>query len=66
MGTLAGDSLLHLIPHAFIEHDHAEHVHESSEVYKGLAATGGIYLFFLIEKIMMIRRARKEKKVNNN
>ncbi|RNA21118.1 zinc transporter ZIP10-like isoform X1, partial [Brachionus plicatilis] len=63
VGTLSGDSLLHLIPHAFIDHDHdhKEHVHDSADVYKGLAAVAGIYIFFLIEKVMMIRRARKEK-----
>lgn len=64
VGTLSGDALLHLIPHAFSGHDHS---HESgsgddhkSGVYKGLGAVVGIYVFFLIEKGMQIRRARKE------
>ncbi|CAF0919798.1 unnamed protein product [Brachionus calyciflorus] len=67
IGTLTGDSLLHLIPHAFSEHDHDhENSHEghdhSAGVYKGLAAFIGIYVFFIVEKILMIRRSRKEKK----
>ena len=69
VGTLSGDSLLHLIPHAFMgSHDHDEssgnhgnHEHLSG-IFKGLSALVGIYLFFIIEKIMQIRRARKEKR----
>ena len=48
-------------------HDHgkdASHSHNEG-VYKGLGAVVGIYVFYLIEKIMQIRRARKEKKVND-
>ena len=65
VGTLTGDALLHLIPHAFMEeHSHNSHDHDHDHnhgVYKGLGAVVGIYVFFLIEKIMQIRRARKEK-----
>ena len=69
VGTLTGDALLHLIPHAFMEkHSHNSHDHDHDHdhnhndgVYKGLGAVLGIYVFFLIEKIMQIRRARKEK-----
>jgi hypothetical protein len=46
-------------------HDHGKdssHSHNEG-VYKGLGAVVGIYVFYLIEKIMQIRRARKEKKV---
>ena len=39
------------------DHDH------NDGVYKGLGAVVGIYVFFLIEKIMQMRRARKEKRV---
>ena len=72
VGTLSGDSLLHLIPHAFTEHSHdGDHDHgdghgsddHTSGIYKGLSALVGIYLFFIIEKTMQIRRARKEKRV---
>lgn len=64
VGTLTGDALLHLIPHAFTEHKHgsqSDHSHTDG-VYKGLGAVVGIYMFFLIERIMQIRRARKEKR----
>jgi hypothetical protein len=62
---LTGDSLLHLIPHAFANHDHSDGTLDQEShnegVYKGLGAVVGIYVFFIIEKIMQIRRARKEK-----
>jgi zinc transporter ZupT len=65
VGTLTGDALLHLIPHAFMEnHDHSGGDHEHNHnvgVYKGLGAVVGIYVFFIIEKLMQMRRARKEK-----
>ena len=41
---------------------HSDHDHNDG-VYKGLGAVVGIYVFFLIEKIMQMRRARKEKRV---
>ena len=73
VGTLTGDALLHLIPHAFSDHNHSDGEAESivnvttkgshnEGVYKGLGAVVGIYVFFLIEKIMQMRRARKEKR----
>ena len=50
------------------EHNHEDESSESHStgVYKGLSALAGIYLFFLIEKIMQIRRARKEKRVGSS
>ena len=42
--------------------NHSDHSHDSG-VYKGLGAVVGIYVFFLIEKIMQMRRARIEKRV---
>ena len=59
---------------AFSEHHHDEDEHGDEDqsndleshnlgVYKGLAAVIGIYVFFIIEKIMHMRRARKEKRV---
>ncbi len=54
---------------AFIghKHDHEGHGHDhdahNEGVYKGLGAIVGIYVFFVIEKIMQMRRARKEKRV---
>lgn len=66
VGTLTGDALLHLIPHAFMPegHDHSGGSHDDDHnagVYKGLGAVVGIYVFFIIEKLMQMRRARKEK-----
>ena len=52
---------------AFMEnHDHNGHEdHNHNEgVFKGLGAVVGIYVFYVIEKIMQIRRARKEKRVS--
>lgn len=44
-------------------HSHGGDDHKVG-VYKGLGAIVGIYVFFLIEKIMQMRRARKEKRVS--
>jgi hypothetical protein len=47
-------------------HNHSDSHSDSDHndgVYKGLGAVVGIYVFFLIEKIMQMRRARKEKRV---
>ena len=41
-----------------------EHADSSLNVYKGLGAFLGIYVFFLIEKLVKIRKNLKEKKVN--
>lgn len=45
------------------DHESNENHDHSAGVYKGLGAVVGIYVFFLIERIMQIRRARKEKRV---
>jgi zinc transporter ZupT len=83
---LTGDALLHLIPHAFIEHSSNEKILKSFDflddiklktehndshvnVYKGLGAFIGIYVFFIIEKLVRIRQDYNEKKIkktNNN
>ena len=47
-----------------MEHNHNENHDHSSGVYKGLGALIGIYVFFVIERIMQMRRARKEKRVS--
>ncbi|XP_054471488.1 zinc transporter ZIP10 isoform X2 [Anoplopoma fimbria] len=57
VGTLSGDALLHLLPHAQGQHDHGEHgTSEETDmatkfdgVWKGLTALAGIYLLFIIE-----------------
>ena len=45
-------------------HSHGQTDDHSEGVYKGLGAIIGIYVFFVIEKVMQMRRARKEKRVS--
>ncbi|XP_056418240.1 zinc transporter ZIP5 isoform X2 [Hyla sarda] len=65
-GTLCGDALLHLLPHA--QEDPSEDgqhngSHSLDPVLKGLCVLGGIYLLFLIENLMgLLRQRRKSKK----
>ncbi|XP_077996941.1 metal cation symporter ZIP14-like isoform X2 [Glandiceps talaboti] len=69
VGSLAGDALLHLIPHSFAgEHEEDEHAGESEQddhlnmVLKGLVILFGIYFFFIIERIMKYVSHRKQRK----
>ncbi|XP_068715370.1 zinc transporter ZIP12-like [Montipora foliosa] len=62
IGTLAGDSLLHLLPHAFGLHaheeegsggdSHADHSEASAFLWKAVAVLASIYVFFLFETLM--------------
>ncbi|CAH3179512.1 unnamed protein product [Porites evermanni] len=61
VGTLAGDSLLHLLPHAFGLHQHedtaegdshADHSEEKGFIWKALVVLLSIYGFFLFETLM--------------
>ncbi|XP_052804834.1 zinc transporter ZIP10-like isoform X2 [Mya arenaria] len=80
VGALAGDALLHLLPHAIAGghggegesdhgHSHGEdsHAHDLGPIYKGLGALMGIYFFFVIERILTIitEMKRKRKKLKN-
>ncbi|XP_073519842.1 zinc transporter ZIP5 [Phyllobates terribilis] len=66
VGTLCGDALLHLLPHA--QEDPSEDrnhsgSHSLDPVFKGLCVLGGIYIFFLVENLMgLMRQSRKSKK----
>ncbi|XP_061410542.1 zinc transporter ZIP12-like isoform X2 [Lethenteron reissneri] len=59
VGTLSGDATLHLIPEMLALHDHGDghdhaeedFVEKNSHVWKLMALLGGIYIFFLVEKI---------------
>ena len=52
--------------HSFDETGQGEvHGDHTAGIFKGLSALTGIYLFFLIEKTMQIRRVRKEKRVSD-
>ncbi|KAM7538183.1 hypothetical protein Aperf_G00000078500 [Anoplocephala perfoliata] len=69
VGCLTGDAFLHLLPHAFSEahgHSQDEGEEEAEEeriaVLKGLLGLGGIYFFFLAEKLVgTISEYRTEK-----
>ncbi|XP_019769286.2 zinc transporter foi [Dendroctonus ponderosae] len=71
VGTLAGDALLHLLPHAMSEvHSHgAEHHYDpdgpdphTSNTWKGLAAMMGLTLFFIMERLIMVAAKYRKKK----
>lgn len=65
VGTLAGDAMLHLIPHAFIEganmaasvtvsKDQRLQQHYS-QVWRAMFVLAGIYLFFCVEQFMKLK-----------
>uniref|UniRef100_A0A1I8G7C8 Zinc transporter foi n=1 Tax=Macrostomum lignano TaxID=282301 RepID=A0A1I8G7C8_9PLAT len=59
VGSLTGDAMLHLLPHAIVksamEDAHAERCHDEKQtVFKGLVALGGVYFFFMAEKIVAL------------
>lgn len=63
VGTLAGDALLHLLPHAMMPLP----MHEGQDIHKmmmlrGLAAVGGIVFFYFFERFLtMITEWRQRK-----
>ena len=70
IGTLSGDALLHLFPHALLAdmdshqdgHSNHEKFHQKS-VWKGFAAMLSVLFFFLAEQLInMIGYRRKQKK----
>ncbi|XP_078381145.1 metal cation symporter ZIP14-like [Oculina patagonica] len=59
VGSLAGDSLLHLLPHAFGLHQHEEegdahdsHEEEKGFIWKALLVLSSVYAFYLFETVM--------------
>ena len=75
VGTLSGDALLHLIPHALMvgsthSHEEYEKMHAST-VWKGFTALMSLLVFFFFEKMINIlgewrenqAKASREKKV---
>ncbi|XP_053313647.1 zinc transporter ZIP5 [Spea bombifrons] len=68
VGTLCGDALLHLLPHAQENHTDAKQSkesHSTGPVLKGLCVLGGIYLLFLIENVMGLVNQRRKRKKNS-
>ncbi|XP_064590728.1 zinc transporter ZIP5 [Zonotrichia leucophrys gambelii] len=59
VGTLCGDALLHLWPHAQGKHPEAPG-DASPAVLQGLAVLGGIYALFVLELLLAMLRRRRE------
>ncbi|XP_074977795.1 zinc transporter ZIP5 [Caretta caretta] len=60
VGTLCGDALLHLWPHAQGRRQETPLEHQAS-VLKGLSVLGGIYLLFLIEHLLGTLKQRRRQ-----
>ena len=65
VGTLCGDALIHLLPHAMMSHEHThDHVRDDNDddhkaqhninMLKGLVAMMGLVLFFFTEKALTL------------
>lgn len=66
IGTLAGDALLHLMPHAMLTYAAHEDPH-TSMTYKGLVASLGIIFFFVTERVLaMVAEWRKRIQKRDN
>ncbi|KAM8967819.1 zinc transporter ZIP4 [Pelodytes ibericus] len=67
VGSLTGDAVLHLIPQFLGLHSHSSddgHAHEEedrSHTWKLLVVLGGLYCFFLLEKLFDILMASKDE-----
>ncbi|XP_016387925.1 zinc transporter ZIP5-like isoform X2 [Sinocyclocheilus rhinocerous] len=58
VGTLCGDALLHLLPHAIF----SQHIEHQDAVFKGLSVLGGLYLLFAFESILGLKQHFKNLK----
>lgn len=64
VGTLAGDALLHLLPHAMMPLHEGQDLHQTM-MFRGLAAVGGIVFFYFFERfitILTVLRQQKQKR----
>lgn len=64
VGTLAGDALLHLLPHAMMPAPGDPNVHHTM-MLRGLAAVGGIVFFYFFERFLTMAtewRQRQQKR----
>eukprot|EP00051_Salpingoeca_urceolata_P014111 m.178652 g.178652 ORF g.178652 m.178652 type:complete len:637 (+) comp17984_c1_seq3:3083-4993(+) len=69
VGSLFGDSALHLLPYIFGAHvdepgeDHSDHDEDFDWLWKGLGAVGGLYIFYLIEVLLgAVVKANRDSK----
>ncbi|XP_058826688.1 zinc transporter foi [Topomyia yanbarensis] len=53
IGTLCGDALLHLLPHAMMAQTTIGNSHDDM-MYKGLAAVAGIVFFYFMERFLTV------------
>ncbi|XP_073679443.1 zinc transporter ZIP5 [Garra rufa] len=58
VGTLCGDALLHLLPHAIF----SQHTEHQDAVFKGLGVLGGLYLLFAFESLLGLKQHFKNLK----
>uniref|UniRef100_A0A672N6V9 Solute carrier family 39 member 5 n=1 Tax=Sinocyclocheilus grahami TaxID=75366 RepID=A0A672N6V9_SINGR len=58
VGTLCGDALLHLLPHAIF----SQHIEHQDAVFKGLSVLGGLYLLFAFESLLGLKQHFKKRK----
>uniref|UniRef100_UPI00398F49CF zinc transporter ZIP12-like n=1 Tax=Pristiophorus japonicus TaxID=55135 RepID=UPI00398F49CF len=70
VGTMSGDALLHLLPQVLGLHEHVHkdtgHSPEDKEyIWKMLTVLGGIYAFFLIEKLFTLILAFRGQSFSN-
>lgn len=63
LGTLAGDALLHLLPHAMSGGHTHEHGHDShlENTWKGLVAMLGLTFFFIMERLILVAGKWRKK-----
>ena len=61
VGTLAGDALLHLLPHAMMPIPGDDDIHLSM-MLKGLAAVAGIVFFYFFERFLTMITEWRQKK----
>lgn len=60
VGTLAGDALLHLLPHAMMPTYEGQDIHHMM-MMRGLAAVGGIVFFYFFERFLTMITEWRQK-----
>ncbi|KAL1020706.1 hypothetical protein UPYG_G00003580 [Umbra pygmaea] len=65
VGTLCGDALLHLLPHANTG-PHSSPIEEQDSILKGVSVLGGCYLLFIFESLLGLRTRYKTVRRKNH